>query len=516
MPSLRTMIENGLRPENWMGRNSPYLVKCRNRRPVRDGGLKGFFGFTPQASDAAIAATPEVKAWPFPQVFEGKSIHLLAFQDSLYTIDPTDGSITIVDTKDPNDATGGTSKAIEPGYDWHFLDFGNSWMLLNGVSVVWQKHGGYIWTSDDVTINTGCVHMEGRALLAGFDDTNYYARVDWPAYWAEVNETMPDEYSSLAQAGLGGADVWYSSFLAPDLFHLLDGEDLQESGMALDLRIRREAGSVRMPWIGTCVGLAELGSGVVLYGTGGVHFLEPFNNRYARRDFVGMGEKTAVLPGTDTRTHFAGNKSVQYFVDDSFVLWRLTPNLQAEALGFSEYLSTLDRDTMLATYDGANDQLYIADGTRCWLYTQGRMCEAPYMPTRITAAGRSSIRSIFLNATDTTTVEVETGTLTTESGGIETLSRIWVRGLTTNASTGWRVKVKYRLRVYDDWTESEVYTPDARGVVSIAIPVLEFRLVLTSTNQAVVTADDLGYEFSDMNAAFGAKLAAATPGAATE
>jgi len=509
------MIENGLRPESWMARNSPFLTSCRNRRPVRDGGLKGFFSFSPQVSNTAITAATEVKAWPFPQAFEGKSLRLLAFSDAIYTI-ATDGSITLIDTKDPDDATGGTSKAITPGRDWHFVDFGNSWMLLNGASVVWQRHGGHVWTSSDVTISTGCVHKDARALLAGFDATDYYDRVDWPSFWDSINEHMPPEYSSLQQAGLGSSDVWWSSYLSPDLFALLDASDLQDSGMAIDLRYRGEAGSARMPWTGSCVGVAELGDGIVVYGTGGVHFLAPIGNRYSRREFVGLGEKTALLPGTNTRTHWAGTKAFQYFVDDSFVLWRLTPDLKAESLGYSEYLSTLNRDTMLMAYDATNDQLYIADGTRCWLYTQGRLCGAPFMPTRITAGGRGSIRSIFFNASDATSVQIETGTLTTDAGRVETLSRIWLRGLTANNSTGWRVKVKSRLRAYDDWTESEVFVPDARGVVSIAIPVLEFRIVLISTNQNAVTLDDIGYEFGDSNAAFSTKLAAATPSAATE
>lgn len=522
MTITAAMTRSGLRPEKWTARDSPYLVKCRNRRPTRDGGLQRFLTLTQMVTDAAITAAGESKTWPYPFLFEGSRRWLFAFSDAIYFVDPSTFALTIIDTKDPDDPTGGTSKSITPGLDWHFLDFGDTWMLLNTACIVWQKRGGVIWVTDDVTILTGCTHGAGfadngdRAILGGFDEDDFFARADWPAYWAQLRGALPDGHGDQTDTALGSADVRWSSMLAPDLLDLVDADDLMESNLPMDLRRRGEAGARSMPWVGLVLGMAELGRGVVVYGTGGVSFLEPAGKRYALRDFVGMTPHVGVQPGDTTRTHWAGSRAVQFFVDASNELWRLTPDGVATNLGYSEFLSTLSRNKLLLSYDAVNDELYAADGEKCLLYSQGRMCFAPRMPNRIYVHGREKIHSVSFPASDATSAEIETGTFTTKTGRIETLTSIWFHGLTTSGSDGWRVKVKYRLLAYQDFYVSDELVPDARGVVEPMIPVLQFRLVFTSTDHTKVTLEDFRYELGDQNASSAATLSASAPGVAME
>lgn len=512
--TAREMLVNGMRPESWTARDRPYLINCRNLRPTPDG-LKSFIPITPPVSDSYITGTlSETKSWPFPQYFEGKAVALLCFSDAIYTVNVSAGTATLIDTKDPDDDT---SASITSGGAWHFADLYSSWMLFNGSCVIWKTgRSANVYVSSDVTMKTGCAHKSGRLLTGGFDPDDFYSRCDWPTFWAaQAQEDLPDGFSSLALTGMDTNWVRWSSFMAPDMLDLLDTDDLEDEDRAIKLLWRNEAGGIPMPWSGTVQGLTEFGNGVVCYGTGGVAFLDPVGKIYAPRQFAGLGMNIGIEAHSTVRTRWAGNSAAQYFVDQTDELWRLTPDLRAEHLGFREYITALSTPPLLA-YDGANDELYMGDGTTTFLLSRGRLCRAPWMPTTVFMTGRYNARGIYFNSSDPTTVQVESGTFTTESGTVETLSRVWLKGLNTSASTKWTLKIKSRVRGYDDWTTSAEISEDSRNVWTCAIPVLEWRFVLESTTRTAITLEDVQASFGFETPSFATKLAAATPGAATE
>lgn len=533
MNSAAAMLRNGVRPERWTARDTPYLIRCRHRRATREG-LKGFFTFTAPVSDAAITTAGEAKSWPFPQYFEfAHSVHapIVAFADALYTVD--DGALVPIETTDPDD---GTSAAIPAGRDWHFLETPSLWMGFNGSCVVWRHfaddEGARV--SDAVTMLTGLAHgagwggNAGRVLTGGFDPEDFHARADWPGYWAGLYGDLggvsvsgaPFPAASAFSVGLGPNAVRWSSILAPDALDLLEPGPLMADGRALELRSRNEAGASLMPWRGPVLGMAELGGNAVVYGSGGVCLLEPSGKRYRARPVAGLPTGVGVTPGTLTRTHWAGDQAHQFLVDGGFELWRLGADGAAGHLGYSEHLSGLSRDTLLLAYDAMNDELYAGDGARCFLLVRASsaepaLCEAPRMPSRIASFGRHALRAFDFPVSGSAGVEVETGTFTT-GGAVETLGAVWLKGLHDSGSAGWRLKVKYRVRAWDDWTETDWLVPDSRGLVSLGLPVLEWRFVLTSSDPSKVSLEDLGYLMSDGEGSFVHKSAAPVPGAATE
>lgn len=523
----------GVRPEIWTARDKPFMIQCRNRRPTLDG-LKEFIPFTAPVSDAAITTAGETKSWPFPQYFVPTNIFslpIVAFADALYYIE--DGVLELIDTLDPDD---GTSKAIPAGRDWHFLETPSLWMMFNTECVVWRLlFGGEVYVADTVTINTGCTHGAGqqgnaaRVLTGGFDPEDFFARADWPAYWAARYGDLtglnvggePVPTGELFGLGLTSNFVRWSSILAPDALDLLQPGYLIESDYAVELRIRNEAGACAMPWRGTVWGQMELGTGVVVYGDAGITLLEPIGKRYRVAEFQGLPAGVGVSPGTDTRTHWAGDKTVHFFVDAGDELWRIFADGRAEHLGYKEFIAPLDRDSLLLAYDPMNDELYIGDGALCLLLVRARtespaLCEAPRMPSRIGRFGRNAMLAFNFPTSSPTAVSIETGTFTTGTGYVRTLATIWLKGLHNSGSTGWRVAVKYRTRAYDDWTVTAALTPDLRGVLNLYLPVLEWRLVATSTDQTKVTLEDIVQTLTDEDGSFTGKLAATTPGAATE
>ncbi len=513
--SLRQMLLNGVRPESWTARDSQFLIRCQNRRPT-DGGLKDFYALTQPLTDTYISTTlSESKAWPFPQFFVGRSVALCCFEDAIYEVDIDAGTASAIDTKDPDDDTGGTSASITAGKDWHFLDLHDTWMLFNGACVVWRTgRNGYTWATDDVTIQTGCAHRDGRALFAGFDATDFYSRVNLPAAMALVAGDLPTEFSSLTLSGAGANWVWWSSVLAPDLLWLLDSSVGTDQTLMQNLAWRNESGLRPLPGAGDRLGLVEFGPGVLVYGEDHICRLDPVGSTYAPRQFAGLPDAVGVTPGANTRTHWAGDQHMQFFIDGEDALWALGTDLRAERLGYSEHIADLDRDDLLLAWDGAHQELYAADGTMALLWAKGRLCRAPWMPTRIAVRAGDIVTAEFEIA-DPDTATVETGTISTQSGRVETLTRIWMKGL-HNRGFGWTVQVKSRIRGYDDWITSAALTPDSRGVVTCAIPVLEYRLVLTSVDQTGVSLEDIQVETTEATPQMADKLAAAVPGAATE
>lgn len=511
----------GMRPEPETARDSPFLVNCRNRRPTPNGA-KHFIDVSAPISDADITALPESKVWPYPQYFRGKAISLMAFGTSLYEED-ANGLWQLIDTKNPDT---GASASITPGTDWHFVDLHTSWMLFNFTCVVWKTgKSANVYVTDQVSIATGCVHKHGRVLMAGFNSENFYARADWPAYWESRRGELPPEYRDLTESGMGPNWVRWGSYMAPDLLDLLDPSSLMDTDLALDLLWRHEAGGMPLPVQGYIVGLEEFGSGVVAYGLGGIRFLDPVSgqHRYAPYEFTDLGENVGVLPdgGEDgvpvSRTHWAGNKKVQYFVDGGDDLWRLTPDLKAVRLGFREYISELNRGNLLLGYDSSNDELYLGDGTDALLLSKGRMCRPPCMPTRITSVAARAVVSFSYDSSEPDRAVLESGTFTTESGKVETLVAYKLVGLNPNSSNGWRLKIKYRIRAYDEFTTTQEFTFDERNYAPLVLPVLEWRWLLESSDASAVTVEDMIPVLdAEANPAYSDKLSASTPVAATE
>lgn len=624
--SLREMVKAGIRPESTAGREAQWLVNLKNRRPSNDGA-HDFYSITQPMSNVYLTVTlGEAKVWPHPQLFHGKAVTLLAFLDAIYLVDTSSWTATAIDTKDPD--TGG-SAAITSGKDWHFLDFGETWMLFNGACIVWKKgNGANTYVTNDVTIGTGMVHLDGRALLAGFSPSDFYARNDWPTALAAAAGTVPGAWT---EQGYGANWVWASSFFAPDLLWLLDTSVLSNTSLVESLRWRNEAHGIPMPWRGGVYGFGALGKASVVYGEG-VAALEPLNDgSYAVHRFADLPDGVGIVPGLYSRGHFAGDASVQYFVDGEDALWVLSDQ-QARRLGYSEYLAELDRDRMLLTYDPRRRDLYMSDGTIGFLFADGRMCRCNraattlfydettlsgiYFPvgygvteyvttgdfasstgwtlgsgwgisggkasgTTVSSALSQPVASmaeamvagvlyavsfdlvrnagtlnIIIGATSLVTLSasgsyryefvfdgnaaglvftgtgftgnldnvsvrkaapvfVESSTLVTESGFVETVSRVRVIGK-HSAVAPWQVKVRSRVRAYDDWTNSTYQNVDERGAVKIGVPALEFRIVLASNDQTLVSLDDVIVDVTDGLPDTSAKLAAGTPGAATE
>lgn len=227
---LDKALQNGLKIDERVGSNALAFDVCTGLRPTKFG-LKDYIDITQPMTDTYITTTlGQTKAYPFPQLFKGKAVTLLCFEDAIYEVDETDwtaSQILLYDADDFGSSSPGDG-SITPDGPWHFMDFHTTWALFNGTTSIF-KTGYYSrpTATDNVTIKTGCSLKSGRAIMAGFNPDNFYALADWPAYWRTLDANAPQEIREKAAAmadGAGSNWVWWSTIGGGDLMWLISKE----------------------------------------------------------------------------------------------------------------------------------------------------------------------------------------------------------------------------------------------------------------------------------------------------
>ncbi len=173
--SLREQLINGLRPEQFAGLNAKYMKSCSGTR-ITPFGLLPFesINFAPDAGD--FGGLGITVSHPFPQLFKGKGVTLLADETQIYLVNETDWTAAAITTYDIYDPA--TPKAISSGGAWQFIDFHTTWFLFNGSCQVFPTkwvHDTKVFVQDDVTMNTGC-DFRGRMLAGGFDSYDIWSK----------------------------------------------------------------------------------------------------------------------------------------------------------------------------------------------------------------------------------------------------------------------------------------------------------------------------------------------------
>src|SRR3990167_5590016 len=140
---LTKVISAGLRSDHRTTLNRGQMVKCLNLRTIQDGL------FSPEAIEGIVGVSTN---WPYPQIFNGSSKVLLAGPDYIKQIDPTDLSLTTLSTYDaynPNNLV-----SITPGGVWHFVDNIDSWTMVNGISMLFNRAGFVLGETERILVQS--------------------------------------------------------------------------------------------------------------------------------------------------------------------------------------------------------------------------------------------------------------------------------------------------------------------------------------------------------------------------
>jgi hypothetical protein len=204
------------------------------------------------------------------------------------------------------------------------------------------------------------------------------------------------------------------------------------------------------------------------------------------------------------------------FIEPGGNIYLIEANLQATRLGYSEWILGMDQNRILMDYDPIHKEFYISDGSINYVYTETGLCRGPSMPSKLHAFGGNELSSIKFATGDPTTMDIETTTFTSPSGGLETMTAIDIVGL--NASTnGMVLKIKSRCKQTEDFYESAAITLDGRTRAVVDIPYMQYRVRLTAAVATGVTVENIKVETATgLNYGIDAKLGASVPSAATE
>jgi len=525
--TFSTACQTGIRREAFTGRNAQVFIDAKGHRAT-EYGMKPFHALYDIPDTAKLTELGESKAWPFPQIFYGKAVTLMCFADAIYSLDLSTSTYTLINTKDATDTTGTTSKAITSGYDWHFVDLYDCWMLFNVQCVVFKtKWSEHVFVQDSVSVFTGCAHKEGRVILGGFEPSNFASMVDWATFWETYASDRPEQAQLLDSAGADSNWVWWSSYFAPDMLHLfwqdilihqsLSASDTGYSAtdpFVLELEQMNQSGLRPLPWRGAITNAIPLGNGVAIYGDGGSSVLDPYADTYAVVTPVNMPQQMS-LPIGSTRTCVAGDERRHILVSASGELWQIDNTYRAERLGYKAPISSLDLATLMVIHEPYHDEFYIGDGSGdAFLLNKNGLTRAPWMPSRVAGLGPGELYGAVFYLDDAASYVTEK--FRGPSGSVETLSRILVVGM--NSSTnGWEASIKYRLRPQDDFTQTDWYELDGEGGVDFGIPYLEAEIALRANDREAVTLEDIRVLTEPMNnPAMAHWIRAAAPGAATE
>lgn len=316
-------------------------------------------------------------SWPFPQLFVGRSVTLLADKTRVFSV-ATNWNLTQLTTYDFYNPT--VPLAIPAGDSWQFVDFGPAWFLFNGCCVVFKTNASpKVFVEATTTILSGA-RFRGRLLIGGFDPAAFWS-ADWQAYFAET-KAFHDWGFTLTHPGWNF--VYWSSIGSANLLQFFD-YDLAEQGKAsildadggtahssarplwLDEAQRNEQGFMPMEWPGSVLAFSSFNDKVLVCGTEGISGLIPYSSPFPT---FGLEERvidSGILGGCAV----GGGAFEKLIVDENRQLWIVTNDLKSERLDGREHTVGLGTNTIV-TYDEVLREYHICDGEQQFLLSANK------------------------------------------------------------------------------------------------------------------------------------------------
>lgn len=515
--SFRQHILNGIRVDDQVGRNAPFMVEMQNLRCDRFGA-KQFDPLTQPWTDAYLDGL-NTKAWPSPQYFQFKTHGILAFADEVYEVNYSANTVSLLTIK--NFSNFSSTFTITPDGPWHVIDLYGTWMLFNGTTTL-MRWGvdGQVYGTSAVTIKTGCDYRETRAFWAGFNPANCFALADWNSYLDDYLGTAPDGTETSLdglQGALGRNSVWWSSWYGGDLLWLFSLTYMKfknltgstDSGYSasdpywIHLKRMQQSGNRVMPWAGDVAHIRELGDGVAVYGQagedampGGAAGLVPVDGGVAHTFGLRMIAGWPGSLGIAGRSAAGGDPFGHVAVSEEGELWRVEPDFTAsrtERAGYREVFSRyIERgNDIVVSLDSSRRDFYIADGEECHVLTPSGLCEAPVAPTTIYMHTGEKIGVLFdddLEADEA--LLVFQARTCAEDGKIRVVERLKHIGQ-NSASTPIQFAIDYRVSEKVDYTRTSFVTADEDGEAAFMIPCIDYRPVLKCSQRINITVDDV-------------------------
>ncbi len=468
--TLKEELTKGLRRTGRSTRNSGALLICDAARPFEDG-VRSILPILSPFDGSGLA-------WPFPQIFRGKSVTLACYITSIYLIDDTTWpwtktQITTWNIDDPD-----VEKAIALGGTWHFADLFNSWVLTNGsCTIIMSNTFGLRGGTNKALVSTNltpatCCEFQSRVILAGFASNSYW-HSEWESFWREEGGDNVYLMDFTPEPNV----VYFSSFGGEDSLFLfrphLGYEGFTGSGhstanpLYLEYVEKNEMGFMPLGFQGTVLKVAQIGDHIAIYTTDGVGVLTPIvvggiaTFKYQSLGRVGVLSRSAI--GGDQFTHL--------FLDNGNYLWSLGADLRLTRLDYSEYMADMIGDVVI-TYDEREKEFYIATSGLSFILTQSGLGKASQAPTALFNLG-----SVIGTAGNTgvTTLELETDAFDMGDRGVKTVHSVEV-GISSEGVV--EVSLLYRHDKTQLYERTSWVTTDTEGFATFVQSGIEFKVAV--------------------------------------
>lgn len=523
--SFREALTKGIRPDGRVPVNAQYLIDAKNLS-CTPFGAKAMRSFQQPITDAALTTAGVTKSYPFPQLFIGKSVTLLADATAIYDVTKSDSgnwtiaARTVYSWEDFNTDESLNAGTIPTGKEWHFIDLHGDWMLFNGECVVFT-YSGITFVQSSVTMQTGAVYNDAQVLYAGFDSSDLYSIADWPTYLATFQSKVPsdlpvDTYSG----GMEGNHVWWSSVAGEDRMRFFS-LDLMKYGNAaasgvftddnpywLQFSQRGESAGAPMPFTGTVQRMMQCGNVMMVYASNGVRMITPDGDGKLSgvQELPGFAPNVGLCSGTTVRLAVGGNENIQAFIDERRDLWVVEGGgglPKATNLGYRNVFASATN--ILVHYDAGENEFYFTGGSdfAYRLPIGGGMSKSPFLPTTVgygranSASGPVGIRTLV---SDSTTAYLQTNWFDNQGRNVVSNAvRIIVQVDAEDVTTGLQARLTYKRFPNDPSPGNTGYvTVDNRGVAKIP-PTSYYMgyIEVTHPDRTTINVNDIILEFDD-------------------
>lgn len=343
-------LARGLQPEQEARRGDQFLAGARNV-VTRTYGLSTFdLPTEPFGTDQLD--------YPFPQYFETSEGPLLAGRDTIWSVD-TDGTPW---------ALTALVRDLPEGGVWHGAVGTYGWFLFNGVCCVYNA--GFppeVRVEEQVTVRTGCFHR-GRILTGGFDSGNIWDKGlgDFlRLHQGELPDGTLNGFNDLGAnwvswSSIGDFDLpyWFFDFQPDELGYTWSSDEVTHRFE------RNELGWMPMPSEGEVRAMVPFGDNVAVFTDTAVYALT-LASRVQSRDIpstYGM-QRVAGIPLAGRGAVASGGTGL-LFVDARGQLWNVGGNLQAQRLGYRDYLTTVLGNQPVVTYREEQEDYLISSSNR--------------------------------------------------------------------------------------------------------------------------------------------------------
>ena len=384
---------------------------------------------------------------------------------------------------------------IPAGGRWHFIDFHDSWILLNGKCSIWQfGKNGLAFCDKSRTVITGCEHR-GRAVFAGFNPADYWSAA-WLEQWQEWLKDMP----AYAQ-GMGLDQNWayWTSIGGGDLMWFLQPEKAivgninapghgEENPIIFEFLQRNDSGFMPLGFKGKALAVKTLGEGVVAYGEDGVSVLRRYSDPAPT-----FGLLHTYKIGIANRGAIGGNDVEHLFIDNTGTLWHIGPDFQAVELGYRDFFSPLVGYDMCISLDEQRREWYIVGKNSkqevcSYLLTQSGLCSISKAPTSIYNVSGRTVGAYFDSGSRKTVLETDIFDL--GDPYIKTLFLIQIVAEQPE-NTKFFVTLKMRIQAGGEWFTIGPKATDRTNRVVFYVTGVEFKVIVEAENYEGIKIKDI-------------------------